>query len=152
MTTESQSVIAATLANGGQCPTTGEKVMNQDAVRNVLSLMSSCGLHTYSGDFAFDVGLPAKSGGSGALMIVVPDVMGISCWSPPLDDMGNSVRGIKFCEELIKLFNFSKVNKGCQLAIMGTIDPTRNKYAMASEFVCTVMAAASTGDRTALIL
>ncbi len=55
MTAESESIIAATLANGGNCPITGEKVMKPDSVKNVLSLMLSCGLYNYSGDFAFKV-------------------------------------------------------------------------------------------------
>ena len=55
MSAESESVIAATLANGGTCPTTGDTVMKPDSVRNVLSLMLSCGLYNYSGDFAFKV-------------------------------------------------------------------------------------------------
>ena len=55
MTAESESVIASTLANGGTCPITGENVMKPDSVKNVLSLMLSCGLYNYSGDFAFKV-------------------------------------------------------------------------------------------------
>jgi glutaminase len=55
MTCESNSVIAGTLANGGVCPLTGERVMNPEAVQNLLSLMYSCGLYNYSGQFAFDV-------------------------------------------------------------------------------------------------
>ena len=55
MTAESESVIAATLANGGVCPITGDRVMKPDSVKNVLSLMLSCGLYNYSGDFAFKV-------------------------------------------------------------------------------------------------
>ena len=54
-TTESTSVIAATLANGGICPITGEKVLALEAVRNTLSLMYSCGMSDYSGQFAFKV-------------------------------------------------------------------------------------------------
>ena len=69
MTAESESIIAATLANGGTCPITAEKVMKPESVKNVLSLMLSCGLYNYSGDFAFKVGLPGKSGVSGALIL-----------------------------------------------------------------------------------
>uniref|UniRef100_A0A8B9RBK1 glutaminase n=1 Tax=Astyanax mexicanus TaxID=7994 RepID=A0A8B9RBK1_ASTMX len=57
-------------------------------------------------DFYFQVGLPAKSGVAGGILLVVPNVMGIMCWSPPLDKLGNSVRGIQFCQDLVSLFNF----------------------------------------------
>ena len=56
-TSDSASVIAATLANGGVCPITGEKVLNGEAVRNTLSLMHSCGMYDYSGQFAFNVSI-----------------------------------------------------------------------------------------------
>ena len=88
MCAESESIVAATLANGGVCPTTGQRILKPESVRNVLSLMLSCGLYNYSGDFAFKVGLPAKSGVSGAIVLVIPNVMGICLWSPPLDEMG----------------------------------------------------------------
>lgn len=61
---ETVAVIASTLANGGICPITSEKVLSAQAVRDVLSLMFSCGCYDYSGQFAFNVGLPAKSGKS----------------------------------------------------------------------------------------
>ncbi len=98
ITTETLAVMGASLANGGICPLTGEKVLDSDSVRNILSLMFTCGMYNYSGEFAFTVGLPAKSGVSGALLLVIPNVMGIGMWSPPLDEKGNSVRGIQFSE------------------------------------------------------
>ncbi|XP_069011007.1 glutaminase kidney isoform, mitochondrial isoform X1 [Embiotoca jacksoni] len=106
VTCESASVMAATLANGGICPISGERVLSPEAVRNTLSLMHSCGMYDFSGQFAFHVGLPAKSGVAGGILLVVPNVMGVMCWSPPLDKLGNSVRGIQFCTDLVELFNF----------------------------------------------
>ncbi|XP_041940014.1 glutaminase kidney isoform, mitochondrial isoform X5 [Alosa sapidissima] len=106
VTCESASVMAATLANGGFCPITGERVLSPEAVRDTLSLMHSCGMYDFSGQFAFHVGLPAKSGVAGGILLVVPNVMGVMCWSPPLDKLGNSVRGIQFCTDLVSVFNF----------------------------------------------
>ncbi|XP_044525627.1 glutaminase kidney isoform, mitochondrial isoform X2 [Gracilinanus agilis] len=106
VTCESASVMAATLANGGFCPITGERILSPEAVRNTLSLMHSCGMYDFSGQFAFHVGLPAKSGVAGGILLVVPNVMGMMCWSPPLDKMGNSVKGIHFCHDLVSLCNF----------------------------------------------
>lgn len=105
-TTEILSIVAGTLANGGICPTTGKSVLKPSTVKNCLSLMSSCGMYDFSGEFAFQIGLPAKSGVSGVIMVVVPNVMGICVWSPRIDNLGNSVRGIEFCQELVNRYNF----------------------------------------------
>lgn len=102
---ETTAVMAATLANGGICPNSGEKVLKSDSVRDVLSLMHSCGMYDYSGQFAFKVGLPAKSGVSGCIILVVPNVLGMCIYSPPLDVLGNTVRGVAFCQVIITGLN-----------------------------------------------
>lgn len=94
------AVIAATLANGGKCPTTKEQVFSSEAARDCLSLMYNCGMYDYTGQFSFRVGLPAKSGVSGCVMLVVPGKYGICIYSPPLDRNGNSVRGVEVCKRI----------------------------------------------------
>uniref|UniRef100_A0A1I7ZXF7 glutaminase n=1 Tax=Steinernema glaseri TaxID=37863 RepID=A0A1I7ZXF7_9BILA len=103
---ETLSVMAATLANGGVCPMNQERTVCHRAVRHTLTLMHSCGMYDYSGKFAFFVGIPSKSGVSGAMMIVVPNVLGMALYSPPLDPLGNSVRGVEFAKKLVGEFNF----------------------------------------------
>ncbi len=103
---EALSVVAAMLANGGVCPVTGHRVIDPMIVRHTLSLMLTCGMYDYSGEFAFTVGLPAKSGVSGGLMIVIPGVGGLGLWSPRLDRQGNSVRGVEFCQRLVEDYPF----------------------------------------------
>ncbi|CUV67068.1 glutaminase [Caenorhabditis elegans] len=106
VTCESLAVMASTLANGGVCPITNETCVDPNPCRDVLSLMYSCGMYDASGQFSFNVGLPAKSGVSGAMIVVVPNVMGICLFSPPLDSLGNSCRGVAFCKKLVSTFNF----------------------------------------------
>uniref|UniRef100_A0A8B9JYJ4 glutaminase n=1 Tax=Astyanax mexicanus TaxID=7994 RepID=A0A8B9JYJ4_ASTMX len=148
VTCESASVMAATLANGGFCPITGERVLNPEAVRNTLSLMHSCGMYDFSGQFAFHVGLPAKSGVAGGILLVVPNVMGIMCWSPPLDKLGNSVRGIKFCTDLVQLCNFHNYDNLRHFA--KKLDPRREGGDERVKSVINLLFAAYTGDVSAL--
>ena len=100
------SIVASTLANGGINPFTGERVWSSSTVKNILSMMLMCGMYDYSGECAFKFGIPSKSGVAGAVMIVIPNVMGIVTWSPALDSIGNSYRCIQFCEQFGKIFNF----------------------------------------------
>src|SRR6516162_9152325 len=99
------AIAAASLANAGVCPLTDDPVFTPGTVRSCLSLMSSCGMYDFSGEFAFTIGLPAKSGVSGAVMLVIPGLMGICVWSPRLDEHGNSVRGIEFSRKLVAEYN-----------------------------------------------
>lgn len=142
---EKMSVIAATLANGGVCPITGERVLAPSTVRSCLSLMYSCGMYDFSGEFAFTMGLPAKSGVSGALMVVIPNTMGICIWSPRLDSLGNSVRGIEFCKRLVERFNFHNYDN--LVGFVGTKkDPRRRREDLHAESVTALCWAASQGD------
>ena len=100
------SVLSATLSNGGVCPITNQKIYSKDTIRDCVTLMYGCGMYDYSGQFSFEIGLPAKSGVSGSILLVIPNVMGICIWSPPLDDIGNSVKGLIVCKKIIEKFNF----------------------------------------------
>uniref|UniRef100_A0AAR2J0L7 glutaminase n=1 Tax=Pygocentrus nattereri TaxID=42514 RepID=A0AAR2J0L7_PYGNA len=99
-------------------------------------------------DFYFQVGLPAKSGVSGAVLLVVPNVMGVMCWSPPLDKVGNSVRGIRFCQELVSLFNFHNYDN--LRHFVKKQDPRRWSGEDRNKSVVNVMFAAHSGDVSAL--
>lgn len=98
------AVMGATLANGGINPITGERALQAEYVKDVLSIMHSCGMYDYAGEWAFRVGLPAKSGVGGGICAVVPGRFGIGVFSPLLDAKGNSVRGVKVCQDISTLF------------------------------------------------
>ncbi|CAD5218856.1 unnamed protein product [Bursaphelenchus okinawaensis] len=121
---ESAAVMAATLANGGVCPLTDERCVSPRACRDVMSLMYSCGMYDYSGQFAFSVGLPAKSGVSGGLILVVPNLMGICLYSPRLDRCGNTVRGVQFSQKMIE--HFSLHNYDSLLHAEPKLDPRQD--------------------------
>ncbi len=98
------ATMAATLANGGTNPVTGEQAMDSGYVRDVLTVMQTCGMYDYSGRWAYTVGLPAKSGISGGILAVLPGKMGIACYSPLVDAYGHSVRGVRVFEDLSSEF------------------------------------------------
>lgn len=87
------AVMASTLAFGGVNPRTGERVVSERVARDVLSIMASCGMYDFSGEWMLRVGLPAKSGVSGGVLAVAPSQFGVASFSPRLDEHGNSVRG-----------------------------------------------------------
>ncbi len=98
------AIMAATLANRGKNPLTGIQAVPAEYVRDMLSVMYTCGMYNFAGEWAYLVGLPAKSGVCGGIIVVVPNRMGIAVFSPPLDERGNSVRGVKVCEDLSQQF------------------------------------------------
>ena len=94
------ALMGATLANGGVNPVTGVRAVEQAQVGRVLSVMATCGMYDFSGEWLFHTGLPAKSGVGGGILAVQPGRIGIAVFSPRLDAQGNSVRGIAVCREL----------------------------------------------------
>lgn len=154
VTASSGAVVAGSLANAGTCPITEEKVVPDPThVRHVLSLMYSCGMYDFSGEFAFTIGLPAKSGVSGLIMLVVPDVCGVCVWSPRLDEIGNSARGIAFCKEFVRRFSFHRYDSvvvGSGGADGGRNDPSKGGTQAALAHVVQFLYAAAEGDIVAL--
>jgi glutaminase len=94
------AVMAATMANGCVNPMTSACALPRGRVRDLLSVMYTCGMYDFAGQWAFEVGVPAKSGVSGGILAVIPGKMGIGVFSPGLDPYGNSVRGVRVCEEI----------------------------------------------------
>jgi glutaminase len=93
-------VIASSLTNVGVNPVTGERAVSPEVVENILSVMMTCGMYDYAGEWVYRIGLPAKSGVAGGILAVLPGQLGIGVFSPPLDARGNSVRGVRVCEAL----------------------------------------------------
>ncbi len=106
---EDLAAIGATIANGGVCPASNERVVSLETIYILLGLMSTCGLYNESGKFAIDVGVPAKSGVSGGILCAVPGLMGIGLFSPPLDEYGNSVAGLKALSYFSKTMKLRRV-------------------------------------------
>lgn len=98
------AMIGATLANGGVNPVTGERAIDARYVQDVISVMLTCGMYDYSGEWCYHVGMPAKSGVGGGIMATAPGRLGIGTFSPLLDGKGNSARGIGVCTELSREF------------------------------------------------
>jgi len=144
---EQMAIMAATLANGGMCPLTNKQIFSANSVRCCLSLMVSCGMYDFSGEWAYKIGLPAKSGVSGAVMIVVPRVCGLCVFSPPLDKLGNSAKGIMVANAFIEKFNFHPFDAIVGASIDGQKeDPTRSKFEKTKNYGMQLLFAAAEGD------
>uniref|UniRef100_A0A665VSB6 glutaminase n=1 Tax=Echeneis naucrates TaxID=173247 RepID=A0A665VSB6_ECHNA len=98
ITCESGAVMAASLANGGLCPLSGDQVMSPAATRSLLSMMQVAGMKDYSSVFHYKTSIPAASSSSGFLFAVVPGVLGLMAFSPELDAYGNPWRAVHFCQ------------------------------------------------------
>jgi glutaminase len=99
--------MGATLANHGANPATGEQVIKREYVPEILSVMMMAGLYDGSGNWAWHVGLPAKSGVGGGIVAVVPGKGAIAVFSPPLDEAGNSVKAQEVIEYVANKLDYN---------------------------------------------
>jgi len=110
VTARDLALMAATLANNGVNPVTGQRALRSEYVENVLSVMGSCGMYDYAGEWIYKIGMPAKSGVGGGILAVLPGQLGIGVFSPLLDGRGNSVRGIRVCDDISHNFHLHMFN------------------------------------------
>ncbi len=99
------ATIGATIANHGVHPITGERVVSPGVARDMMTVALTCGMYDYAGEWAFTVGIPAKSGVGGGILGIIPGVAGLATFSPRLDEYGHSVRGVGTFEELSHEFD-----------------------------------------------
>jgi glutaminase len=111
VTAHDLAVMAATIAAGGVHPVTGRVVVSPAVAQHVLTVMATCGTYDYAGEWLLRVGMPAKSGVSGAMAAALPAQFGLGVFSPPLDSRGNSVRAIAVCEELSARFGMHMMRR-----------------------------------------
>jgi glutaminase len=105
------ATMAATLASRGVNPVTGKQALRGEYVESVLSVMETCGMYDYAGEWVYHVGMPAKSGVAGGVIAVLPGQLGIGVFSPRLDAHGNSVRGIRVCQEISRNLDLHLLNR-----------------------------------------
>jgi glutaminase len=104
VTARDLAMMGATVANMGLNPVTGEDAFETKYVRDILAAMFTCGMYDYAGEWAYRIGVPAKSGVSGGVLAVLNRQFGLAVYSPRLDARGNSVRGIAVCVDLAEEF------------------------------------------------
>jgi len=121
------AMMAATLANSGVNPVSGERALRAEHVESVLSVMTTCGMYDFAGEWVYSVGMPAKSGVGGGVLAVLPGQLGIGVFSPRLDARGNSVRGVAVCRELSRDFDlhFLHVPRPSRSIVHGTYSAAR---------------------------
>ena len=95
------------LAHGGHNPSTGYSVVSAERARRINAVMLTCGHYDGSGEFAYRVGLPGKSGVGGGILAIAPGKASIAVWSPGLDAAGNSHLGQLALEALTKRMGWS---------------------------------------------
>lgn len=127
VTVRDLALMAATLANAGYHPVTSARIFPHDSVRQVLSVMTTCGMYDAAGDWVSNVGIAAKSGVAGGIMGALPGQVGLASFSPKLDAKGNSVRGVEICKQLshdmgLHMMDVSQIARSTVNTYIATID------------------------------
>jgi len=115
VTARDLATMAATLANRGVNPVTGDQIVKPNVVARTLSVMTSSGMYDYAGEWTYRVGIPAKSGVGGGIVAALPSQIGLGTFSPRLDVHGNSIRGLKVCEALSERFDLHILNRSADV-------------------------------------
>ena len=140
------AVIGATLANDGVNPITGVRALRSPYVAKVLSVMMSCGMYDYSGAWMYEVGMPAKSGVGGGIVAVLPGQFGLSVFSPPLDDRGNSARGIAVCRKISADYSLHTLHTG-SVSVSSVVHATYDASQLLSKRARNATQLAALGER-----
>lgn len=104
------SICACTIANNGKNPVTGQQVFDPEISPKITTLISSVGFYQNTGDWLYSSGIPAKSGVGGGVLGVMPGVMGIAAFAPPLDEAGNSVKAQAAVKAVMKKLGLGVFN------------------------------------------
>lgn len=131
------AIMGTTMATGGVNPLTEQRVVSAADVRDVMTVMTTCGMYDAAGEWAYDVGIPAKSGVSGGILYVLPISGGGGIFSPGLDVHGNSARGIEVCRALSETFSLHMFSdpSSIELAMFALADTDGNGTLTLKEFI-----------------
>ncbi|MCI9285034.1 MAG: glutaminase A [Muribaculaceae bacterium] len=110
ITCSQMAAMAATIASGGRNPISGKPVFDTEIAPKITTLIATVGFYQHSGDWLYTSGLPAKSGVGGGVLGVLPGVMGVAAFAPPLDDAGNSVKAQAALLEIMQTLGLGIMN------------------------------------------
>src|SRR5699024_4428465 len=125
VTAHDLAVMGATLADGGINPVTRRRVVSAEIARDTLALLASCGMYENSGEWLFEIGLPAKSGVSGGIVAIAPGKGALGTFSPRLDSAGNSVRGQRACFHISRVLGMNLFASTPAAGVQGKQDDPR---------------------------
>lgn len=113
VTSSQLAIMGATIAAQGRNPLTGKQVFPSEIAPKITTLMATVGFYQHSGDWLYTSGIPAKSGVGGAVLGVLPGLLGIAAFAPPLDDAGNSVKAQGAVKEFTRILGLGIMNGDC---------------------------------------